>query len=208
MKNTDKQKVATKLIQAAQKYDEYLNNLHFLIVYQKDNQHQLVQIGFRDLHFKHLTGVESRLSAQRFYAKCINNKLSINDFEISKDGKSEQKLIVLPYLHELLYHNCMIGVFINSGIRIQADYFVGDTKAVLSVGFRQGIRVDIPVTLYKENVKKLSKPVYKVLAIFKKRYNQIEYKECTYLSKGQIINSLKIPENIKISEKLKMCKSE
>ena len=102
----------------------------------------------------------------------------------------------------------MIGVFINSGIRIQADYFVGDTKAVLSVGFRQGIRVDIPVTLYKENVKKLSKPVYKVLAIFKKRYNQIEYKECTYLSKGQIINSLKIPENIKISEKLKRCKSE
>ena len=41
--------------------------------------------------------------------------------------KTERKLLVLPKLHELLYHNCMIGDFINSGIMIRADYFVGDT---------------------------------------------------------------------------------
>jgi len=29
----------------------------------------------------------------------------------------------------------MIGDFINSGIYLKTDYFVGDTKAVLSVGF-------------------------------------------------------------------------
>ena len=74
--------------------------------------------------------------------------------------------MVLPYLSELLYHHCMIGDFINSGICIRADYFVGDTRAVLSVGFRTGKRTDFPVTLYNEDVRKLSQPTNKVLAIF------------------------------------------
>ena len=50
----------------------------------------------------------------------------------------------------------MIGNFIDSGIYIKADYFVGNTKAILSIGFRYGKKADFPVTLYKEDVRKLS----------------------------------------------------
>lgn len=82
----------------------------------------------------------------------------------------------------------MIGDFINSGIVIRADYFVGDTKAVLSVGFRYGKASDIPVTLYNENVKRLSNPTCKVLVIFSKSYHSDYYEECTYLSKGYEID--------------------
>ena len=91
----------------------------------------------------------------------------------------------------------MIGNFINSGICIRADYFIGNTKAILSVGFRYGKRVDFPVTLYKEDVRKLSQPTNKVLAIFVRAYNQQSYTECTYLSKGQEIDKLPISEEIK-----------
>ena len=77
--------------------------------------------------------MQTKLSAQRFYEKCLEGKLLPNEFEVDKNGKVQQKLFVLPFLHELLYHNCMIGNFINSGICIKADYFVGNTKAVLSV---------------------------------------------------------------------------
>lgn len=105
--------------------------------------------------------------------------------------------MVLPFLHELLYHNCMIGNFIDSGICIKADYFVGNTKAVLSVGFRYGRKADFPVSLYKEDVRKLSQPTNKVLAIFVREYNQQTYTECTYLSKGQEINKLSISEDTK-----------
>ena len=90
----------------------------------------------------------------------------------------------------------MIGNFINSGICIKADYFVGDTKAVLSVGFRYGKKVDMPVTLYNENVKILSKPTFKVLAIFEKNYNEEDYRICTYLSKGQDMRKLRLPDEI------------
>jgi len=122
---------------------------------------------------------------------------SEKDFEIDNKGKAQQKLSVLPYLSDLLYHNCMIGNFINSGIYIRADYFVGNTKAVLSVGFRTGKSIDFPVTLYNEDVRKLSHPTNKVLAIFAKGYQDRDYTECTYLSKGQEICKLPISEEVK-----------
>ena len=56
--------------------------------------------------------------------------------------------MVLPCLSKLMSHHCLVGEFINSGVYIRADYYVGDTKAILSVGFRNGNRVDYPVTLY------------------------------------------------------------
>ena len=47
-----------------------------------------------------------------------------------------------------------------------------------------------------ENVKALSRPVYKVLAIFSKDYNESVYRTCTYLSKGQQLDKLRIPNDV------------
>lgn len=202
----DKKKAVSIVTIAAQNYQKWLRDKTFLIIYQKGQTTECVQVGFRDNHFLHLTGIKTKLSAQRFYEKCLNNKLSLEEIGVDEKGKAQQKLAVLPFLHELLYHNCMIGRFINSGICIKADYFVGNTKAVLSVGFRLGKRVDFPVTLYKEDVRILSHPTNKVLAIFVKDYQQSVYNECTYLSKGQEISKLPITEEtkklIKMEEKV------
>jgi len=64
------------------------------------------------------------------------------------------------------------------------------------VGFRYGKKADMPVTLYNENVKTLSRPVYKVLAILAKDYNESVYKTCTYLSKGQELEKLRLPDEV------------
>lgn len=193
----DKKAALKIIVKAAKEYDEKLNDKHFLIVYQEDQSIKTVCVGFRDMNFLHLTGVRTRLSAQQFYSACLVSKLSEKDFEVDHKGKVQQKLMVLPYLAELLYHNCMIGTFINSGILIRADYFVGNTKAVLSVGFRTGKSVDFPVSLYREDVRKLSLPTNKVLVIFVKEYKEQSYSKCTYLSKGQEIHKLPIPEDIR-----------
>lgn len=194
----DKKKALEIIVEAAKQYDKWLKSNHFLIFYQKGKEQDFVEVGFRDLNFLHLTGIKTKLSAQRFFSLCIDGKLSEKDFDLDTKGKAQQKLMVLPFLHELLYHNCMIGDFINSGVLIKSDYFVGDTKAVLSVGFRSGKTVDMPVTLYKENVKKLIKPVCKVLAIFKKPYNQQTYTECTYCSKGKNLSELSLPDKVEV----------
>ena len=57
--------------------------------------------------------------------------------------------------------------------------------------------MDFPVTLYKEDVRSLTKPTNKVLAIFSKKYQENNYTECTYLSKGQEINKLPALEEIR-----------
>ena len=94
----DKNKAINIIVNAAENYKKYLQDKVFLIIYQE----------------KGIT---------KFCEKCINHKLSPADFEFDKGGKTEQKMVVLPFLHELLYHNCMIGNFINNGIYIKADYF-------------------------------------------------------------------------------------
>lgn len=183
MAKYDKKAVLKIMVEAAKKYEEKLNDRHFLIVYREGKDTKTVNVGFRDMNFLHMTGVKTRLSAQQFYAACLESKLSERDFEIDNKGKVQQKLMVLPYLSELLYHHCMIGNFINSGIYIRADYFVGDTRAVLSVGFRTGQKTDFPVTLYNEDVRRLSQPTNKILAIFSKHYKEEQYHRCTYLAK-------------------------
>lgn len=191
----DKKQALNIIVKTAENYQQKLQDKTFLIVYQDKKGIDSVSVGFRGNHFLHMTGVETNLSAQRFFEKCIEGKLSITEFELDKKGKAQRKLAVLPCLPELLYNNCMIGNFINSGIFIRADYFVGNTKAVLSVGFRFGKNVDYPVTLYNEDVKKLSHPTCKVLAIFSKRYNETSYENCTYLAKGREIENF--PEEIR-----------
>ena len=74
---------------------------------------------------------------------------------------------------------------------------MGNTKAVLSVGFRIGKSIDFPVSLYNEDVRKLSQPTRKVLAIFVKDYHQQSYRESTYLSKGQKFHKLPLSEDTK-----------
>ena len=153
MAKYDKKAALKIIIDAAKQYEAKLNNRLFLIVYHEGGNTKTVCVGFRDMNFSHLTGVDTKLSAQQFYAACLESKLSESDFEIDNKGKVQRKLIVLPYLSELLYQSCMIGNFINSGIWIRADYFVGNTKAILSVGFREGKTVDYPETLYNEDVR-------------------------------------------------------
>ena len=195
MKNYDKKQALEIIVKAAHTYEERLNNRHFMIVYYDNKQIQSCTVGFRNLNFLHLTGVKARIPAQQFYNACLSNKLSINDFELDHKGKVQQKLAVLPYLPELLYNNCMIGNFINNGVMIRADYFVGDTRAVISVGFRYGKSADYPVTLYNESIKKLTLPTCKILAIFRKTYRDEIYNEYTYLSSG--FDILQLPDELK-----------
>lgn len=196
MAKYDKKAALKIIVEAAKQYEEKLNEKHFLIVYREGNDTKTVKVGFRDMNFLHMTGVKTRLSAQQFYATCLESKLSEHDFEIDNKGKAQQKLMVLPYLADLLYHHCMIGDFINSGICIRADYFVGDTRAVLSVGFRTGKKTDFPVTLYKEDIRKLSQPTNKLLAIFSKHYKDRRYDNCTYLANNQSIHELGVSDEV------------
>ncbi|MCR4787072.1 MAG: hypothetical protein K5888_00655 [Lachnospiraceae bacterium] len=192
----DKKKTIHIILEAANNYEKYLNNRTFLIVYKSGGDIRYNEIVFRNWHFLHLTGLKTNLTAKQFYKACIEHNLSTDDISFDRQGKAEQKLQVLPFLHSLPYHNCMIGDFINSGVLIQADYFIGDTKFVLSVGFRRESTCDIPVTLYKGDIRKLTSPSNRVLVIFTRSYPSKEYKEITYMAKNIILSDLSLPSSV------------
>ena len=88
MAKYDKKAALKIMIEAVKQYEEKLNDKQFLIIYRER----------KDMNFLHMTGVKTRLSAQQFYAACLESKLSEYDFEIDNKGKVQQKLMVLPYL--------------------------------------------------------------------------------------------------------------
>lgn len=193
LKKTDAIRIITN---ACKNYDSFLDDRYFLIVYKEKDAIKYTEVGFRKSHFLHLTGVQTSLSAKRFYEKCLDGQLGEADFQIDNAGKVQQKLKVLPYLHDVLYNNCMIGDFLNSGIMIHADYFVGDTKFILSIGFRHRKSTDDPVTLYSGDIRKLTNPTNRVLAIFARTYPEKKYKETTYVEKGVNLSELNLPPQV------------
>lgn len=84
----DKRKAIDIIIAASYNYRKYLQDKKFLIIYQEKQTVKTVQVEFRDNHFLHLTGVKTKLSAQRFYEKCINRKLSPAEIELDEGAYS------------------------------------------------------------------------------------------------------------------------
>lgn len=68
----DKKKALSIIVEAAKQYDEKLKGQHFLILYQDGKEQKYAEIGFRDLNFLHLTGVKTKLPAQRFSNQIIS----------------------------------------------------------------------------------------------------------------------------------------
>lgn len=71
MKNYDVRSALPVILQAAKDYDAKLKDMHFLIVYRKKAVIESYCVGFRDMHFMHLTGVRTKMSASMFYSACL-----------------------------------------------------------------------------------------------------------------------------------------
>ena len=94
MAKYDKKAALKIMIEAVKQYEEKLNDKQFLIIYREGKDIKTVNVGFRDMNFLHMTGVKTRLSAQQFYAACLESKLSEYGFEIYNKGKYRR--IFLP----------------------------------------------------------------------------------------------------------------
>lgn len=154
----------------AAKYKEKLSGRQFMLIY-KDNASKNIKsvvVAFKPTNFKHLTGVVTELSAARFFRICLDKRLSTKQFNFDKYGNIQRKLDVLLLMPNVFYGRCWLGESINNDIYINADYYVGDTHCVLSVGIRITEAGDVPVTLKKQSISEVVKKESKVFAIASK----------------------------------------
>ena len=88
------------IIESAKSYSEKLAGKTFLYVYGDE----YFEILFKTDKFKHLTGVDSKISAVQFYKYAKESKLTTSQFGFSKDhpySNALKKLTYLARLHEL-----------------------------------------------------------------------------------------------------------
>ena len=155
------------LHKSAEKYNEKLSQKKFMLIYQ-DNLTGTVKssvVTFKPLNFKHLTGIQSEIKPAQFFKACLKKRLSTRDFNFDRQGHAQRKLEVLPLMPEVFYNRCWLGPSINNDIYINADYYIGDTRCVLSIGIRTSSFTDVPVTLKKQSIREVVTKECKVYAI-------------------------------------------
>ncbi len=188
-KNFSHQQALKIILVAANDYKENLENKNFMIVYYESNKLKYKLLNFSGENFCHLTGAKANVSSTKFYKLCTDKMLSIKDFA-PPNSTMNLKLAVLPYLSGLFFNHCLIGNFLKSGILLQSDYFLGNSKNVLSVGFLSRKTYDIPRTLLNQGIKELTNPTLKVEAILRKNKADDYYSEYTYCNKSFDISLL------------------
>ncbi|MBQ5671467.1 MAG: hypothetical protein IIV43_03830 [Oscillospiraceae bacterium] len=168
LKRYSKTEAIRIITDCAKGYNAELKNKRFLIAYEEHDKLKYHTIIFRAENYLHLTGVVARDYAKTFYSKCINRKLSPNDFEFDKFGYAHLKLSVLHKVPTMFYNHTLRGDFLRIGTYIDADYFIGIPGNTVSLGFRVSTTSDDrPVTLYHENIEKLTISTQKVLGVWR-----------------------------------------
>lgn len=90
-------RIIAEIESAAQLYKQALVGRKFLYVFDG----RYIEVIYKAQNFKHLTGVETTLSAKRFYSSALNHLLQTNQISFSKAHPYELCLRKIKHLHEI-----------------------------------------------------------------------------------------------------------
>jgi len=118
------------------------------------------EVAFHRYNFLHLTGVKlnksGTASAIHFYQKCLDKRLTENDFTFAKDGSTGQKLDILESMMQIKKNVTMIGEFTDRGRKLYAEKVAGMRRGWCQSGVihQSNIKKNL---FFKENSSHLTK---------------------------------------------------
>ena len=135
---------------------------------------------------------EKNRSTQNHIGMCIDKRLSPSAYEFSKDGTTQMKLSVLSQVMNIHRTAKMVGDYTHTKSMLITEKLAGTVTACLGFIRERGKRNSyVPNTVLREDIRNVvDKPPKKVLAIFRKSKNEPVYRECTYLAKGVLFESI------------------
>ena len=174
-------------------YDTNLCNTQVMFVYYNaQNKVEFAEVRFRAHNFLHFTGLVPRqgISANTFYHKIVNNKLSPNDFFVKCPFTTELKLKILSSIVNIDQTARMIGNYTGPHLELYTEKVAGTTSACL--GLKKKNDFFIPNTVLSEDIRNISQyPPGKIFAIFKMKSTKRKYTQLTYKKKDlQLTKSL------------------
>lgn len=191
----DKKKAVSIITSAASIYDDNLNNRDVLFIAKRQKALSWYEMRFISANFKHFTGVDSSLSANKFFSNALDKRLSLNDIIFKDDYLAGKKMNILEDAVRLPYTAKMIGEFNYAGIKIQAE--VGSGSVGYTMAFRKdGNGLYYPVSVIEEDIRKSVMPASPIAIILRKDIVEDKYNEITYRSKNINIEHLHFPNEL------------
>lgn len=199
----DKRKAIQIITKAAKMYHENLEDQKILFLYgipaevkkQILEKQQLLsnvkgyEVAFHRHNFLHLTGVriDSKKigSSIHFYEKCLDQRLTEQDFILAKDGSTRQKLDILETMMKIKQNATMIGNFTDRGPKLYSEKVAGNICGCVGFVQDRNTRLNVPNTLLKKDIRDVTaRPVHKIYAVISKSYTEQKYSIVEKLDKS------------------------
>lgn len=159
------------------------------------------EVAFHRCNFLHLTGVRlnkgTTVSAIHFYQKCIDKRLTENDFTFANDGSTGQKLDILESMMQIKKNVTMIGEFTDRGPKLFAEKAAGNVCGCIGFAQDRNTKLNVPNTLLKKDIRDVTaQPVYKVFAVISKHYTDDKYSQVAKLDRNIDLGVCQFAEDI------------
>lgn len=197
------------VVRCAETYHKELEGKNLLLLCQdKHKRIYSVQFSFYGNNFMHLTGLKPRrrdgekteqsVSANDFYQKCLDHKLSPSDFEFSDDGTTHMKLNVLPGIICKNLRAKSIGNYNSSKPHLYTEKIVGrgNVKACMGFVLDSARQEYVPNTVIQEDIRDLTSKDVQVIAVYRKDAHEERYNEVTYKAKNVDWEMVVYPEEL------------
>lgn len=203
------------MTRAAQIYKDNLEDQKVLFLYgtpsvvkkQLQTQEKILssikgyEVAFHRYNFLHLTGVRlsnnRTASAIHFYQKCLDKRLTEDDFSFAKDGSTGQKLDILESMMQPKKNVAMIGDFTDRGPKLFAEKSAGNVCGCIGFVQDKNTKLNVPNTLLKKDIRDVTaKPTYKVFAVISKHYTEEKYSQIAKIDKSIDLRECHFSEEI------------
>ncbi len=159
------------------------------------------EVAFHRYNFLHLTGVrlnkKETASAIHFYQKCLDKRLTENDFSLAKDGSTGQKIDILERMMLIKKNATMIGEFTDRGPKLFTEKAAGNVCGCIGFVQDKNTKLNVPNTLLKKDIRDVTaQPTYKVFAVISKHYTDDKYSHFEKIDKSLDLKECYFSETI------------
>lgn len=211
----DKKRIIRILTSSAKLYKEHLEDQKVLFIYglpaevkrqlnspnKQLNKLEYYEVAFYRQNFMHLTGIKPKgnkvKSSIHFYELCLDGRLSEDDFTLSKDGSTAQKMEILEHMMLIKKNVAMIGDFTDRGPKLFSEKAAGGIKGCMGFVEDKYTKGNVPNTLLKKDIRDITAiPVKKIYAVFSKHLTDEKYSVICKLNKEIDIHTYFFPDQV------------
>ncbi len=198
------------IVKCSRKYKEnLLNKCLMFVCTDKHKKVHWLEVSFDTSNFLHLTGVKvNNISANDFFNRCVNSRLSIDDFEMAEDSTTDLKLEVLPSVLSPNLSANSIGDYSGTSAKLYTEKLAGSVKACVGFIATEPSGRYVPNTVLNIDIRDYISSPLRIIATYRKMKTDKNYTEIVYAAKNVDWDSITYPNEIANIEKPKSKKKE